>query len=123
MMMDKALHWRDLPAPVLSLLREGAVIPAHPLALGPDRKFDKQSQQAIGRYYVDAGSGGLAVHAAEQFGEELAVEVRHDHADRRGAGEAQVARAGMRHIAESIGDLADMIAQFATDVGCAVERT
>ena len=47
--MDKALHWRDLPAPVLSLLRDGAVIPAHPLALGPDRKFDKQSQRAIGR--------------------------------------------------------------------------
>ena len=44
MTMDKALHWRDLPAPVLSLLREGMVIPAHPLALGPDRKFDKQSQ-------------------------------------------------------------------------------
>src|SRR6266404_9243169 len=58
---DKALHWRDLPSPVLSLLRQGAVIPAHPLALGPDRQFDKQSQRAISRYYVDAGSGGLAV--------------------------------------------------------------
>src|SRR4029077_1579936 len=53
--------WNDLPQPILSTLRQGAVIPAHPLALGPDRKFDKQSQQAIGRYYVDAGSGGLAV--------------------------------------------------------------
>ncbi|MDP1752583.1 MAG: hypothetical protein Q8L22_24300 [Reyranella sp.] len=61
MTTEKALHWRDLPAPVLSLLREGAVIPAHPLALGPDRTFDKPSQRAIGRYYVDAGSGGLAV--------------------------------------------------------------
>src|SRR6266545_2798030 len=58
---DKALHWRDLPPPVLALLRQGSVIPAHPLALGPDRKFDKQSQRAISRYYVDAGSGGLAV--------------------------------------------------------------
>src|SRR5216683_1387391 len=61
MIPDKALHWRDLPAPVLSLLRQGSVIPAHPLALGPDRQFDKQSQRAISRYYVDAGSGGLAV--------------------------------------------------------------
>src|SRR3984893_17739955 len=61
MIPDKALHWRDLPAPVLFLLRQGAVIPAHPLALGPDRQFDKQSQRAISRYYVDAGSGGLAV--------------------------------------------------------------
>src|SRR6266853_2431039 len=57
----QALHWRDLPAPVLSLLRQGGVIPAHPLALGPDRQFDKQSQRAISRYYVDAGAGGLAV--------------------------------------------------------------
>src|SRR3981081_3882924 len=61
MIPDKALHWRDLPAPFLSRLRQGAVIPAHPLALGPDRQFDKQSQRAISRYYVDAGSGGLAV--------------------------------------------------------------
>ncbi len=34
MIPDKALHWRDLPAAVLALLRQGAVIPAHPLALG-----------------------------------------------------------------------------------------
>src|SRR5229473_6293925 len=61
MIPDKALHWRDLPAPVLSLLRQGSVIPAHPLALGPDRQFDKQSQRAISRYYIDAGAGGLAV--------------------------------------------------------------
>src|SRR5580700_11990798 len=61
MIPDKALHWRDLPAPVLSMLRQGAVVPAHPLALGPDRQFDKQSQRAISRYYIDAGSGGLAV--------------------------------------------------------------
>ena len=61
MTLDKALHWRDLPAPVLSQLRQGAVIPAHPLALDAERRFDKQSQRAISRYYIDAGSGGLAV--------------------------------------------------------------
>ena len=53
--------WNDLPAPVLAQLRHGAVIPAHPLALGADRRFDEESQRAISRYYVDAGSGGLAV--------------------------------------------------------------
>src|SRR4030081_3225450 len=58
---DKPLHCRALPAPVLSLLRQGSVIPAHPLALGPDRQFDKQSPRAISRSCVDAGSGGLAV--------------------------------------------------------------
>ncbi|MCX7363597.1 MAG: dihydrodipicolinate synthase family protein [Alphaproteobacteria bacterium] len=61
MTQTNALHWRDLPAPVLSILRKGAVIPAHPLALDAERKFDAASQRAIGRYYVDAGSGGLAV--------------------------------------------------------------
>src|SRR5271168_5021982 len=61
MTSDTALHWRDWPAPILLLLRHGSVIPAHPLALEPDRQFDKQSQRAISRYYVDAGSGGLAV--------------------------------------------------------------
>src|SRR5215471_1242240 len=61
MIADKPLHWSDLPQPVLSLLRQGSVIPAHPLALGSDRQFDRQSQRAISRYYVDAGSGGLAV--------------------------------------------------------------
>src|SRR5262245_65782513 len=61
MIADKPLHWSDLPQPVLSLLRQGSVIPAHPLALGPDRRFDRESQRALSRYYVDAGSGGLAV--------------------------------------------------------------
>src|SRR5438105_10017296 len=55
------MQWNDLPAPVLSQLRRGAVIPAHPLALGPDRQFDTNSQRAITRYYLDAGAGGLAV--------------------------------------------------------------
>jgi hypothetical protein len=55
------MHWNELPQPVLSLLRHGTVIPAHPLALDAERKFDKESQRAIARYYVDAGSGGLAV--------------------------------------------------------------
>jgi hypothetical protein len=55
------MHWNELPQPVLSTLRRGAVIPAHPLALGHDRRFDKESQRAISRYYLDAGSGGLAV--------------------------------------------------------------
>ncbi|MDF3072908.1 MAG: dapA [Alphaproteobacteria bacterium] len=56
-----ALHWSDLPAPVLSVLRAGAVIPAHPLALDEKRQFDERSQRGLARYYIDAGSGGLAV--------------------------------------------------------------
>jgi hypothetical protein len=56
-----ALHHSDLPAPVLDVLRRGTVIPAHPLALRPDRQWDQVSQRALTRYYIDAGSGGLAV--------------------------------------------------------------
>ena len=55
------LSWSDLPAGVLVALRDGAVIPAHPLALDANRKFDPRRQKALTRYYLDAGSGGLAV--------------------------------------------------------------
>jgi dihydrodipicolinate synthase/N-acetylneuraminate lyase len=42
-------------------LREGMVIPAHPLALSPDRKLDERRQRALTRYYLAAGAGGVAV--------------------------------------------------------------
>ena len=45
----------------LSLLRKGVVIPAHPLALTSKRKLDERRQRALTRYYLAAGSGGLAV--------------------------------------------------------------
>lgn len=56
-----ARHWSDIPEPVLQVLRAGAVIPAHPLALDEARQFDPKRMSALTRYYVDAGSGGLAV--------------------------------------------------------------
>jgi hypothetical protein len=43
------------------LLFRGTVVPAHPLALGADRRFDEARQRALTRYYVQAGAGGLAV--------------------------------------------------------------
>ena len=55
------LSWSDLPADVLAALKQGAVIPAHPLALDAGRKLDVRRQKALTRYYIDAGSGGLAV--------------------------------------------------------------
>lgn len=42
-------------------LREGLVIPAHPLALTETRTLDERRQRALSRYYLAAGSGGLAV--------------------------------------------------------------
>jgi hypothetical protein len=61
------MHWSCLPAEVLALLRRGIVIPAHPLALDASRRLDARRQRALSRYYLDAGSGGLAVgvHATQ----------------------------------------------------------
>ena len=50
-----------IPAAVRQLLRRGAVIPAHPLALEAQRRLDERRQRALSRYYLDAGAGGLAV--------------------------------------------------------------
>jgi len=66
-MQHSGLRWTDIPEPALALLRQGTVIPAHPLALDAKRQFDRESQRALTRYYIDAGSGGLAVgvHATQ----------------------------------------------------------
>ena len=61
------LHWSQLPKDALAVLRQGTVIPAHPLALDAKRRFDPRRQRALTRYYLDAGAGGLAVgvHATQ----------------------------------------------------------
>src|SRR6185503_334628 len=54
----------DYPVPpdwVLIALRDGMVIPAHPLALTAARKLDEHRQVALTRYYLAAGAGGVAV--------------------------------------------------------------
>jgi dihydrodipicolinate synthase/N-acetylneuraminate lyase len=49
-------------APELAqLLRQGVVIPAHPLALTPNLTMDERRQRALTRYYCAAGVGGVAV--------------------------------------------------------------
>ena len=61
------MHHSQIPAEIAALLRRGTVIPAHPLALDSRRKLDQRRQRALARYYLDAGSGGLAVgvHATQ----------------------------------------------------------
>ncbi len=61
------MHRTQLPAETLAVLRRGTVIPAHPLALDAQRRLDPRRQRALTRYYLDAGSGGLAVgvHATQ----------------------------------------------------------
>lgn len=45
----------------IDLLKKGGAIPAHPLALDAQRKLDERRQRALTRYYVAAGSLGVAV--------------------------------------------------------------
>ena len=49
------------PQQVITRLKQGVVIPAHPLALNSARKLDEKRQRALTRYYCDAGAGGVAV--------------------------------------------------------------
>src|SRR5689334_917037 len=67
MLVMQSAAWSDLPAEIQAILRRGAVLPAHPLALDERRQLDRQSQRALSRYYIDAGAGGLAVgvHATQ----------------------------------------------------------
>jgi dihydrodipicolinate synthase/N-acetylneuraminate lyase len=52
---------KHLSPDIRALLHKGIVIPAHPLAVDSNRKFDERRQRALSRYYLDAGVGGLAV--------------------------------------------------------------
>jgi Dihydrodipicolinate synthetase family len=50
-----------IPDWAVQSLRDGLVIPAHPLALTDERKLDERRQRALTRYYHAAGAGGMAV--------------------------------------------------------------
>lgn len=45
----------------LAILKSGTIIPANPLALNENRKFDEKGQRLLSRYYLNSGCGGLAV--------------------------------------------------------------
>ena len=51
----------------LKILHDGTVIPATPLVLDENRKFDEKGQNLLVRYYLEAGSGGIAtaVHSTQ----------------------------------------------------------
>lgn len=46
---------------IRAALQAGLLIPAHPLALDLNGRFDERRQRALTRYYVAAGAGGLAL--------------------------------------------------------------
>lgn len=52
---------KRLDSALKSLLMEGTVIPAHPLALDEHRVFDEENQRLLTNYYLQSGAGGVAV--------------------------------------------------------------
>ena len=52
---------KHLTEELKTLLHEGTVIPAHPLALNEDRTLDEHNQRQLTRYYIESGAGGIAV--------------------------------------------------------------
>jgi hypothetical protein len=52
---------KGLDPKIRQVLSRGVVIPAHPLALTAQRRLDERRQRALTRYYIAAGSGGLAI--------------------------------------------------------------
>jgi len=44
-----------------TLLQQGTVIPAHPLALTAALKLDEKRQRGLTKYYIASGAGGVAV--------------------------------------------------------------
>ncbi|MGB7844696.1 MAG: hypothetical protein WBL63_03715 [Candidatus Acidiferrum sp.] len=52
---------QKLDTRIQQILKNGTVIPAHPLVLNSDRRLDERRQRALTRYYIAAGAGGLAV--------------------------------------------------------------
>jgi dihydrodipicolinate synthase/N-acetylneuraminate lyase len=55
------MHKSELPKEVLKKIKDGLVIPAHPLILNEDKTIDQRRQNALTRYYLDAGAGGIAI--------------------------------------------------------------
>lgn len=52
---------KELKKDLKSLLHEGTVIPAHPLALNFNREIDEDKQRQLTRYYIASGAGGIAI--------------------------------------------------------------
>ena len=55
------MKYPELNINVDRLLKEGTVIPAHPLALDKNLRLDEQRQRRLTQYYISSGAGGVAV--------------------------------------------------------------
>lgn len=55
------MRTNSIEGEVKTLLHEGTVIPAHPLALDAQRRLDEKRQRGLTQYYMACGAGGVAV--------------------------------------------------------------
>ncbi len=51
----------DRHSQAMAILKKGTVIPAIPLSLNRQRKFNEEGQRLLARYYLNAGVGGIAI--------------------------------------------------------------
>ena len=135
------MSYPELPQSIMKQLHGGGVIPAHPLALDGDGYMDEPYQKALSRYYLDAGSIGLAVgvhttqfeirdHGLYKPVLELAAEVMNEKArennlvriagvsgpTKQAVGESEVARTlGYNMVLVSMGGLAQLTEEELVD--------
>ena len=109
-----------------STLRSGLVIPAHPLALTPDRRLDERRQAALTRYYCDAGAGGIAVgvhttqfaiREAGLYEPVLRLAIDELRARQRGSGRRLVAVAGVSGATQQAVSEAGLACRLGYDLG------
>lgn len=55
------MNFPKLDSIINTVLQEGTVIPAHPLALNENLKLDEKRQRLLTQYYIACGAGGVAV--------------------------------------------------------------
>src|SRR3981081_2912297 len=55
------MHHSQINHDISQMIVTVTVLLENPLALPAERQLDKKHQRALTRYYIDAGSGGLAV--------------------------------------------------------------
>lgn len=53
--------FKQIDTIINNALQDGVAIPAHPLALHQNLKLDENTQRLLTRYYIAAGTGGVAV--------------------------------------------------------------
>ncbi len=61
MMTSADIQSKERSEQILVNFRDGQIIPAIPLCLDEQRKFDEEGQRRLIRYYLEAGVGGIAI--------------------------------------------------------------